>query len=147
MQVRPANLIDISALLVLLHQMHEQHDLPPANWHKVSSVILDNIRSGVVLIAQTDEGEMMGSIGGKPSQDWFTENWHLGDHWFFVRPEHRKSPAAFKLLKAFRKAGQEMNIPVKVAHVLADSVDRMDKFYGKLGFQRSGTLFTEIHDG
>lgn len=147
MLVRPASYIDFSALLVLLNTMHESHDLPDANWHKISQVLIENIRGGVVLIAQTDEGEMMGSIGGRVSHDWYTDQPHLGDHWFFVRPEHRKSPAAFKLLKEFRKAGQERELPVKVAHVLADSVDRMDKFYGKLGFQRSGTLFTEKHDG
>jgi len=147
MQVRPATLVDVSAVVVLLHTMHESAKLPSADWLKVTHTVVDNIASGVVLIAQTDEGEMMGSIGGRVATDWYSNAKHLGDHWFYVRAEHRKSPAAFKLLKAFRKAGQDADIPVRVAHILGESVDRMDKFYGKLGFVRNGTLFEEKQNG
>jgi hypothetical protein len=146
-QIRPATLLDVSAIVCMLNDMHASHKTTEPNWFKITHTVVENIRTGVVILAITDEGELMGSIGGRAAAEWYSDVPHLGDHWFYVRKEHRQSPAAFRLVKDFRKAGQTMQVPVKLAHVLNESVDRMDKFYGKLGFERSGTLFTEKYDG
>lgn len=141
MQVHNATLLDISPLLDLLSDMHQEAELEDVNWIKVAHIVTDCIASGLVLLAVTDEGDLAGSIGGAISTEWYADTPLLGDYWFFVRPEHRTSPAAFKLVKSWKEIAKKGDLEIKMGHVLGSDIDRKDQMFEKLGFEKLGSMY------
>ena len=142
LEIRPANLADHDAILYCLVEMSKEADsiVDEPDWFKVSHIITEQVRQGLVFVAVTEQG-VIGTIGLTQSAEWYSNQPIIGDLWFFVLKEHRASGAAYKLLKHVRDLAQAENIKLKVGHVLGYSVDKLDKFYGRLGFTRTGTLY------
>ena len=140
MKIRHATLLDTSSLLVMLNTMHQEpeHELDQVDWVKVTHTVVECIGKNFVLIAETDEAQFAGSIGGAISTEWYSSTPLLGDYWYYVLPEHRASPAAFQLMKQYEKL-TELN--VKVGHVMGEDIDRKDNMFEKLGFFKSGSLY------
>ena len=141
MQVHNATLLDISSILDLLSDMHQEAELDNVNWIKVTHIVTDCIANGLVFLAVTDEGDLAGSIGGAVSTEWNADTPLLGDYWFFVRPEHRASPAAFKLVKAWKEVAKKNDLEIKMGHVLGSDMDRKDQMFEKLGFEKLGSMY------
>ena len=141
MQVHNATLLDISPLLDLLSDMHQEAELEDVNWIKVAHIVTDCIASGLVLLAVTDEGDLAGSIGGAISTEWYADTPLLGDYWFFVRPEHRTAPAAVKLVKGWKEIAKKGDLEIKMGHVLGSDMDRKDQMFEKLGFEKLGSMY------
>ena len=144
MEVRKATLLDVSPILALLAEMHTEpeQELDKVHWPKVSHLIVQCISNGCVLVAINENNLVIGYIGGDKKTEWYSDIPKLADYWFYVLKDHRKTPAGFKLMKEFKKLAQEANLGLTVGHVLGYDIDRMDKFYTKLGFTRTGTLFS-----
>lgn len=141
MNIHRASLLDISTVLSLLSSMHEEAELENVNWAKVTHIITDCISSGLVILAVTDDDEVVGSIGGAVSQEWYSDTPVLGDYWFYVTPEHRATPAAFKLVKTWKDIAKERDITIKMGHVLGSDIDRKDKMFERLGFEKLGSIY------
>jgi|TARA_B100000900_G_C20377371_1_gene633001 purine-nucleoside phosphorylase len=146
MKIRRAGILDISAIAALLLEMHNGTDIPTSkiNSEKMISKISEAIHKGVCFISLNDENVIEGSIGGLVASDWWSEEKHLGDLWFYVTPEARKSNAAFELVREFKKVGQKVNIPVRLGHVFSKDLERKDKFFQRLGLQKAGSVFLEV---
>lgn len=144
MEIRKATLLDISPILAMLSEMHSEPEraLDPVDWVKVTETVTRCIAAGGVIVAVSDNNFIVGSIGGEAKAQWYSDVERLGDYWFYVLQDHRKSPAGFKLMKEFKKLAQSANMDLTVGHVLEYDMERMDKFYTKLGFERSGALFS-----
>jgi len=140
-QVHNATLLDISSMLDLLASMHQEAELEDVNWIKVAHIVTDCIAHGLVLIAVTDEGDLAGSIGGAVSTEWYADTPLLGDYWFYVRPEHRSTPAAFKLVKEWKEIANKGDLEIKMGHVLGEDIERKDKMFEKLGFEKLGSMY------
>jgi hypothetical protein len=80
MIIRSANLLDTSALILMIMKMHTESkaDIPPLNVSKVSDAVTGAIKNGLVYVALEQE-KLIGSIGGVVSTDWFSEERILGD--------------------------------------------------------------------
>ena len=144
MEIRQGNLLDFSSLVHMLAIMHEETEtIDPINWNKVGHVVVEDITNGLVYVAIDDQGKLLGSIGTTVVSEWYSDKKILADHWFYVLPDHRKSPVAFKLMKELKKFAKENDISVKVGHTLKFEIEKIDKFYKKLGFERTGTLYRE----
>ena len=144
MNIRQAILPDMSFILHVLAEMHDEPEQPldPVNWIKVSHLLVDLIARGWVLVAVDEEdNRIVGTIGGAVTTEWYSDQPVLSDYWFYVKKDSRKSPAGFKLMKAFKAMAKELDLPLKVGHTLGQDIERMDRFYGKLGFERTGTLY------
>ena len=144
MNVRKATLLDVSAILALLAEMHTEpeQELDPVHWPKVGHLVVQCVSNGGVLVAVNENNMVVGSIGGDQKTEWYSETPKLADYWFYVLKDHRKTAAGFKLMKEFKKLAKEAKLGLTVGHVLGHDIDRMDKFYTKLGFTRTGTLFS-----
>jgi GNAT superfamily N-acetyltransferase len=145
MNYRRASILDISSIIWLLSKMHEEGgaDLARANWTKVGYAILQSISSGVVWLAENDS-EIVGSIGGYATSDWYSDDKYLGDLWCYVEPESRKSNAAKELISRFRDDAKEANLPVKLGPVFnGHDTDRKENFYSSLGLKRLGAIYSE----
>ena len=116
----------------------------PINPEKLIGAINTAIHRGVVLLAEV-KNKIVGSIGGMAGSDWWSDEMHLSDMWFYVLPDSRNSSVAIKLVKSFIKIGNEANMKIKLGHVYSGDFERKDKFFGRLGLVKAGSLYTEVN--
>jgi hypothetical protein len=86
-ECRRANLFDVSALTAMLIEMHNnaEVELTKVNTEKLVNKINEALHRGVVLVALKDN-KIVGSIGGLVVSDWWSDEKHLSDLWFYVSP-------------------------------------------------------------
>ena len=141
LEIRQASLLDQLSILALLDEMHQEGGgiIDEPDWFKISHTITSQTQQGLVFVAELNE-KVVGSIGLAMSAEWYSSEPVAGDLWYFVSKKGRKSTAGYKLLKHVKEQCAENDIKLKVGHVLGYSVDRMDRFYEKLRFERVGTM-------
>ena len=146
MIIRRAGVLDISAIIALLIEMHNGTDVPASKIHseKMVNKITETIHRGIGFVSLNDNNVIEGSIGGLVASDWWSDEKYLGDLWFYVTPEARKSNAAFELVRNFKKVGKEAGVPVRLGHVFSKDLERKDKFFERLGLQKAGSVFLEV---
>ena len=145
MEVRRSSPLDMSAILNMLAEMHENTTLPtpPINSEKLVAKVNEVIHRGVVFVAVGEKGELLGSVGGTVNQDWWSDQPFLADCWFYVSPQHRKGTAALNLIKNFIEAAKNAKLPVRLGHIFSGDLERKDKFFEKLGMTKAGSVFVE----
>tara|TARA_R110000744_G_scaffold262857_2_gene377380 strand:- start:230 stop:673 length:444 start_codon:yes stop_codon:yes gene_type:complete len=147
MEVRWASPFEISAIVALLVVMHEEaeENLTPVNTHKTFSQVNEIIHQGICLVA-FDGGKIVGTIGGKQVKDWWSDQTHVGDYWFYVAKDKRASKAALLLVKEFMKISKKIfpKDKIRLAHVFSGDCSRKDNFFERLGFKKAGTVFLEV---
>ena len=143
--IRKANALDISAITYMLSVMHKETELyvPTINSHKLVNKVNDIIHSGIVLVA-TEQNQLLGSIGGTISTDWWSDEQSLSDLWFYVYKDHRKSNIAKNMIVDFIKIGKEANMKIRLGHIFSGDLDRKDKFYERLGLVKAGSTYVEV---
>ena len=144
MIIRKATLLDISAIIFLLHKMHEETEIetPKINSVKLINKINVLLHDGLVLVA-VDDNKVVGSIAGQISQDWWTDETHLADAWYYVMKNSRKSLAGKKLIDEFIKLAKKAKLKLRLGHIFSGDIERKDKFYERLGFVRAGSVYME----
>ena len=146
MIIRRAVPEDVSEIHKMLIDMYSRIEIPasPLSEKKVLEVIKSAMEKGIVIVAEV-EGKIIGSLGGMANSDWWSEQKHLSDIWFYVSPDKRNSRAAVKLVKCFIKIGKEIKMKVKLGHYSSGDIERKDKFFDRLGFVKAGSLYTEVN--
>lgn len=146
MKIRRAGVLDISAIIALLIEMHNGTDVPASKIHseKMVNKITETIHRGIGFVSLNDNNVIEGSIGGLVASDWWSDEKYLGDLWFYVTPEARKSNSAFELVRNFKRVGKEAGVPVRLGHVFSKDLERKDKFFERLGLQKAGSVFLEV---
>jgi GNAT superfamily N-acetyltransferase len=144
MNIRKATILDISALLVMLHTMHKETevDVPKINSAKMINKINELLHHGLILVAETDN-KLIGSIGGIPTTDWWSDEKYMADAWFYVYKNHRNSNCAKNLVEHFIKLVKEVNMKIRLGHIFSGDVDRKDNLFERLGFTKVGSVFVE----
>jgi GNAT superfamily N-acetyltransferase len=144
MIVRKAVASDISALYMMLVEMHKNTNVKvaPIDDYKLLNKINEVIHKGLVLVS-CKNNEIVGSIAGMPTSDWWSLEPTLSDLWFYVSPKHRKSRSAFMLIKSFIKIGKDANLKLRLGHIYSGDMERKDKFYEKLGLVKAGSTYVE----
>lgn len=134
----------MSALALMLVEMHQktQNKIPSINSEKLIGKINEVLHRGIILVAHEDN-KIVGSIGGMAVCDWWSDEQHLSDLWFYVTPDARKSRAAHLLATDFINIANEAKIPVRLGHVFSGDSDRKDKFFERLGLIKAGSLYVE----
>ena len=143
--IRKASVLDISAITYMLNTMHKETELNVStiNTFKMVDKINEIIHTGIVLVAIQDN-KLVGSIGGTTSSDWWSEEKHLSDLWFYVYKDARKSDIAKNLITDFIKIGKEAKLKIRLGHIFSGDVDRKDKFYERLGLVKAGSTYVEV---
>jgi hypothetical protein len=146
MIIRRAVPEDVSEIHKMLIDMYSRIEIPasPLSEKKVLEVIKSAMEKGIVIVAEV-EGKIIGSLGGMANSDWWSDQKHLSDIWFYVSPDKRNSRAAVKLVKCFIKIGKEIKMKVKLGHYYSGDIERKDKFFDRLGFVKAGSLYTEVN--
>ena len=142
--IRRANVLDISAIIFMLNQMHKETEVevPKINTQKLINKINELLHRGVILVA-IENNKLVGSIGGITVTDWWSDEPYLSDAWFYVSPDFRKSTFAKNLCMDFIKVAKDAKMKVRLGHVFSGDLDRKDKFYERLGLVKVGSTYME----
>ena len=145
MNIRRANLDDAFIILLLLKEMHEGTviSIPNIKLECLARKVDNVIKNGIVFVTYNNEGFITGSIGGIYASDWWSDEKHLSDLWFFVSKNYRKSRSALMLVKNFVNFAKSVRMSVRLGHVFSGDIERKDKFFERLGFKKAGSVYVE----
>lgn len=104
--------------------------------------ILSEPKANCILLAEHDSAGLVGMLAGCVTSLFFTDVLIAQDRWFYVAKEHRGSPAALKLLVAFRRwaenrQARELNINMSVDIDQA----KFNQFMTHMDFKSCGSNF------
>lgn len=94
-------------------------------------------------------GQILGCVGLRPSQMWYTDDWFLDELWNFVHPDHRNSDYAQRLIEFAQWAATRVGLPLVMGIVtkkrLAAKVRLYQRFMPQIGaYFISGKDFEDI---
>lgn len=145
MRIRTATLDDVPALLALGPQIHAEsrHAALPFDANKTGAALRAMIerteQEQCFLIAIGSDGDIIGFFIGYAAEYFFSRDQVATDVLFYVKPEHRGSSAAVKLIHAFRKWALARQVAeMRICMTTGVAIDRFDRFVRRLGFQYTG---------
>ncbi len=148
MKIRSATHDDIAALLdmgkgMLLESRFHAHGFAPGKTIRLIEHVFQNPQTNCLFVAVNSTDEIAGFIAGHTLDYFFCDALLAQDRCFYVRPQHRGSSAAIKLLSAFRRWAE-----LRHAHDLcinmsvAIDMPRFNKLMTRLGFSCCGSNFS-----
>jgi L-amino acid N-acyltransferase YncA len=92
-----------------------------------------------LFVAEEGDQSICGVLAGKIDCYYFSSQPIAQMILYWVRPDHRTSPVAVKLMMAFRKWAENRKVAELVAGVTSgEAIDRTDRFFKKMGFRLTG---------
>ena len=142
--IRRATILDISALALMLDTMHKETEIevPKIKSDKLINKINELVHNGLVFVS-TKDNKIQGSIAGQICQDWWSEEKYIGDVWFYVFKDQRKSNVAKKLIQTYIKTAKDAKMNIRLGHIFSGDIDRKDNFFKRLGFVKAGSIYVE----
>ena len=147
MKIRLATSLDTQSMMDLGLQMHQESRFVhyPMAHEKIRETIQQIVsepKANCILLAEHNRAGLVGMLAGCVTSLFFTDVLIAQDRWFYVAKEHRGSPAALKLLIAFRRwaenrQARELNINMSVDIDQA----RFNQFMTHMDFKSCGSNF------
>lgn len=142
MIIRQATYEDVIPISFLLEEgIRRWHGVPKPD----ETLLLDVktvIDQGVAFVAEK-AGIIYGAIGLVKDHWFFSKKEFLGDKWFYVRPEARSSRCAFKLMDKAKEVAEALEIPLILAHIYGEDIERKNRFYERQGFRQLGCVYAK----
>lgn len=141
MEVRRAEIQHAPTLAVLLaKEMWPEIGYGSIDLDKVVENICACITTGAVFVT-VHNGEMTGSLGIRESEGWWwSRDTFLSEQWVFVRPNFRKSRAAFLLLRAAKDFARERGMLLIFGISSPVDVGRKEKLFERFG-RKAGCFY------
>ena len=95
--------------------------MPKINTLKLINKINELVHSGLVLVSIKDN-KIQGSIAGQMCADWWSEEKYIGDAWFYVFKNQRKTDVAKKLIQAYIKTAKDAKIKIRLGHIFSGDI-------------------------
>jgi GNAT superfamily N-acetyltransferase len=147
MKIRYATHEDFPVLNNLLSAMHKESrfHIYPLSQPKLSGCLdrfICNSNSQCILVAEHSQAGVVGVLAGYVIDYFFSDARMAQDQFFYVSPKYRGSPAAVKLLAAFRQWAVNRNASELCINMSVD-IDRhrFEKFMTHLKFKSAGSNF------
>ncbi len=139
--IRPATFDDINTIVLMgesLHRESPRWSRINYNRAKVADMLARLITQswGLLLVAE-QEGEIIGGIAATALPHWASDDILVEELSFFMKPEHRGSLAAARLICCFKKwAELKKGVWAHAGTSTGVEPERTAKLYEKLGFTR-----------
>lgn len=139
----PMHPYEAGAVCMLLEvaQTETAVELPPVNPTKLMFSVLQTASEGVVLVARLPDGRVIGSVGLHVASWYWSDARYIGDRWFFVHPEFRKSKVARTLLDATKALAKKHNLTLMLGVSTGLDTELKTQWYTRAGLTYAGGLF------
>jgi GNAT superfamily N-acetyltransferase len=147
MKVRLAEMKDVDATMRLGVQMHAEsrfrvYPMNVAKTRASMELIIANPLASCILLAEHAEHGVVGMLAGYVVDYFFSNALVAQDSYFFVHPQYRGSPAALKLLIAFRRWAENRSASELCINMSVDvQQERFNKFMHHMQFKPCGSNF------
>lgn len=142
--IRKADQRDLAAVHELLKLMHAETARYARCDDKTQAHITDCIDNHLVLVTEQD-GVVVGTIGIRIAEPWYSRQAILHDTWLFVLPEHRRAPHARNLINAAVVFAEMHNLPLEIGFTLKPTLlnrfKAMARLFGRVLGQPVGLAF------
>ena len=142
MRLRLGDPSDLDALVDLARQGHAEgaaflaFDAGKVSWWTARA-----IDKHLMIIAETEAGELAGAIALDDEAPRYSSVVALWDIGFYVAPKHRRSRAATLLRDAAKAIAADMGLPLFLGVTSGIDLDRKAKFFIRAGFQPIGAMY------
>lgn len=150
-EVRPAELADVPAVLGLARRMHAEspryrgRNFDESKVERTLQAVMTGALPGGALVAVSG-GTVVGMIAGFVVEQFFGPDKTASDFALYVAPEHRGGSAGVRLVKTFEKLVRALGALDLTLGISAEiDAERVAGLYERLGYRRSGfTLVKEL---
>jgi GNAT superfamily N-acetyltransferase len=143
LNVRYLTAPDVDGLMAALRLMHAENGLFALSEGRLMETInaaLDPDHAiSVGVIGAPDNIEA--SIGLGLSQVYYSDEWHVGDFWNYVRPDYRKTDHSKKLIEFAKSFSDGMQMKLITGVVSTHRTDAKIELYRRLVGPLAGALF------
>jgi hypothetical protein len=145
-EVRYAEPEEYAAIMKLCRQLHKENGAFSMDEEKVSLMVERAVaRKEGVMAVIGHIGEIEGMLLLRPSQYWYTSDWHLEELFSFVPPKYRKSNNAKKLVTWAMRAADSMGVPLFIGVVSTHRTEAKVRLYRRMLGTWVGCFF--MHGG
>lgn len=143
--VRPARPEDAEKIYDLLMFLYAENAPFKMSEKKVRAMIKRGTENRDIVLGVVDapDGTIAGSVGACFEQWWHTDDWHIGEMWNFVHPEHRHSTYAKDLITYMKWIAEQMNMSLHMGIITGTKMEAKIRLYRRQ-IQPVGALF--IHN-
>ena len=101
---------------------------------KCVAFLTDSIKRHVVL-KKIDDGKLLGHMGLRFGDSWYSQDLALTEYYCYVKPEYRKTRTAFELYRTAKEIAKEHKLPMFYGTFRHSSADfkRVQKFLERQG--------------
>ena len=144
MELRPATLIDVPELVELGHTFIQEapnYKNRPYIAENASMHFTNLIKGGGAIFLVEHENEIIGGFVGRIGGDWFNNIKIAFDDVLYVKPEFRKTRAAYMLIQAFIRWSQLMGVSrIQCGTTTGVESAACIRLYKHFGFTEYGTV-------
>jgi GNAT superfamily N-acetyltransferase len=113
------------------------------NARKAFDFIWFCLRTGGIVAAHNEYGQMIGSVGLFTDSVWFCDTEYLQDGWFYVHPAFRGTPAIFQMMREAEVVAKEQEKPLMLHVMNSADLDRKTRLLQKMGYAHAGGVFVK----
>lgn len=140
--VRRADRRDEAELLAICHEVHEEIGLFPMDDARVREHLEKAFtRNGAIIGVIGPPGKLEGAIYLMISDFWYTDHWHLGELFNFVRAPYRKSDNAKNLIQFAKRCADELALPAIIGIISTERTMPKVRLYQRQLGTAAGAFF------
>lgn len=151
MKIRPVSPDDLPDLIRMAHAFHAashvSESLPFCDQSFTETIVNMLVhQSGMVFVAESDDGQLCGMIGIGLSRHWFNRSLLIAsDLFWWVDEAARGSSAGIKLLAAAETWARECGCYVMVmAHTPTIQPEKVHRLYIRRGYAQQDTYYAKV---
>lgn len=128
--IRLATQDDEPEIMTLCRELHAENGLRSMNEDKVRAVLATAWnRTGGIVAVIGHPGYIEAVLVLRLDQLWYTDDWHLGEQFLFVRKDHRRSTHAKRLIEYAKKAAEHLHVPLVIGVISNDRTAAKVRLY------------------
>lgn len=141
-KLRLAEEADLPTILEMGEDMFANSSFAPLTYSRSKSgqSILHGMKTALVIVSLTDDGEITGCMHGDVIEPWYTEDRMGIEYFVYVRPEYRGTLAAWMLIKAWVRWAVDSGAK-QIRPATAAVSEPADRLYKRMGFSPAGSLY------
>ena len=144
MIIRKAKEGDMEAIIKLGRDMYDESELQGMDFKedRCRNYFLGLLATGLAIVSEID-GIVMGMFGAELQKHIFSNDYMTMDVLNYVVPERRGGSAAQRMITVYIAWAKELKVKpcnIWLGINAGINVDRTERFYNKLGFNRSGVM-------
>ena len=141
--IRPALPSDEDEIFTLLCLAYRENAPFTMSEKKVRDKIEMGAREKTIIIGVSIEDDVVaGSVGASFSQDWYSDDWYIGEMWNFVHPDYRKSDIRHgkNQIQYLKWLSENMEMALSMGILTSTRLEAKIRMYGR-EMEQVGALF------